>query len=179
MPSVLRNKGVIDMSTKPEQIHEALKHIDNKYSNINCGGCGVMATLIGEYLSNLTEIRIAVGVKECFSKELELSFDQIRHVLSDNVNTSVSDWYSHGISFNHVWVEFLWGNVWYSIDMQDMRKGTYGVDDVFIPYEGRLSLDNIKNLSNNITGWNTMFNRDQIPAIKHDIETKLKQVCSQ
>ena len=177
---ILRSEGVIVMSTKPEQIHEVLQGIENTYDYVNCGGCGVIASSVGQILSTITEVRIVVGAYDYNVKKQALSFLEIKQQLMDNLitNPSINDWEYLGVSFNHVWVEFLWEGEWYSMDTENIKQGTKHFHGRWDAYTEYLSIKDITQLSNNTDGWNCMFDRDQIPSIKHDLETKLQQVCS-
>ena len=168
------------MDIKVKQIHCVLSDIEQYYSNVNCGGCGVIASLVGQILSTITDVRIVVGAWDCNVKKQALSFLEIKQEFMANLisNPSIQDWESLGVSFNHVWVEFLWDGEWYSMDTENIKQGTNKFHTRWDAYKEYLSLEDITQLSNNTDGWNWMFDRNQIPAIKHDLETKLKQVCS-
>jgi len=159
-----------------KQIHSVLKKVENEYSNINCGGCGVIASILGEYLAAKTEVRVAIGAREYLIEKQEFSFDEIKEELSVNDNPSINDWETYGVSFNHVWIEFLWEGEWYSMDTEGMEQGTHKFHSTWNTYKERMSVEAITQLSNNITGWNTWFSREQIPNIKQDIENGLEAV---
>jgi len=161
-----------------KQIHSVLKKVENEYSNINCGGCGVIASILGEYLSTKTEVRVAIGAWDYNVIKQTLSFLEIKQeFLKENCNPSINDWERFGVSFNHVWIEFLWDGEWYSMDTEVIRQGTKLMfHGRWEPYDEYLPIEDITQLSNNITGWNTWFSREQIPSIRQDIENGLETV---
>lgn len=163
----------------PEILQETcqmLQQIDDKYCRINSGGCGAAAAIIGRCLSQMTRVRIAVRTYE----EPCDSIDNIReNVNRYNSKPSIDDWYDYGsIDFNHVWVEFEWAGVWYSVDTEALCEGEC-VDDYGEPYKERITLNDITMLASNPAGWNRMFDRDQIPDIERDILEGFGRVFNQ
>ena len=162
------------MDKKLIELHHALIEVYCEYSYINSGGCGVVAGIIGEYLARTTDVRIVVAAYDYNVEKQELSFSDIKTLLP--TDPSINNWEQYGVHFNHVWVEFLYKNKWYSVDTENISDDADNMYSHWEPYQERISVETINQLSNNTEGWNWLFDRAQIPSIKRALNKKLKAI---
>lgn len=159
----------------PKMKHFPLKKVNEialgaraKFDYINYGGCGMLAYIFARQLIKVVPTRIVMY------GNTNVSIDEIRpHV----TNNSYTEWMNHGMSIGHTWVEFKVGRTWYAIDTdhgvvphKKFRKYQGTVTD------GEISLDEIKGMAHDPNGWNEQFDRDQIPAIKRFINTRMNML---
>jgi hypothetical protein len=145
---------------------------NQKFRDVNSGGCGMMAYILARQLSKITKTRTVV----CGYGGGDLK------VARSNVNdNNINSWYKQNIKFTHVWVEFLWNKRWYAIDIKGIkpRKQMYGDSGRWSkPYDGSFTLKEIKELAHDDTygGWSSCFQRDQIPYMKKMINKEFNQL---
>lgn len=143
-------------------------NINRRYPDINSGGCCVFASLVGHELERRnidTKIIVASTCPE--DKGHKASIDDARlFVGRDNC---MSRWNDEGIQFSHVGIEFRLGDDVYHYDSngahpEDALLGIYRI------YPGRLTVKEATELANDGDGWNSMFDRDDIPGLRMRIQ---------
>lgn len=137
--------------------------VDNNIHYLNCGGCAVFASLMGQCLEKYGRVAIAVA-----SDESEVSsLDEVRINIDPN---SLDEWTDNGVYFTHVIVEFTYGGAKYHIDSTGVHKksGTTYIGNWSI-LKGRLTVSETTSLASH-TNWNWRFNRTQIPKMKRMID---------
>jgi len=158
------------------ELNELMEDIHMRFYDINYGGCGAMAAIIGNILQDRYEIRVAIRPSVYDSSNLDaLTFDDIREQVRNNCdNESISNWNDYGVSFGHMWVEFKHRNRWYAIDSGNCVPHKK-FEDYREKYNEYMTLEDVKILGDNFDGWNTHFDRSQLPKIKRIVikETKL------
>lgn len=144
---------------------------------LNYGGCGVFASRIAKAIQPyVTELECAV-IAYSYSYNPHVDLNDIKRKNS-NLN-SIRDWSNNGVSFNHVVLRFKYrGKQWY-YDSENIIGGNVVTDRLkrtFRGYvvDGHLTIDEITQLSDNLDGWNSQFDREiNIPkldkAIAHHI----------
>ena len=144
-----------------EQLNEAMEAFRNEFRSINSGGCCVMATLIAE---RLIDVVPDVEIKVYTWSEHD-DVDALREEIIDPMNKF--EWNEAGVSFTHVWVEFVLDGTRYAIDSD------HGVLEVAAfhsregrPMAGAFTLDEARSFAMDGQGWNSCFDRDQIPAMQ-------------
>ena len=146
---------------------ESLTALGNKinryYPEINSGGCCIYAAIVGEeLLARNIKTRIVIA-HWCRTK---VNIDYVRK--SSNPST-MEDWTDNDIHFNHVGVEFKYRRTWYSHDTDITVKSREGRLGGFFLYPGRLTVDEAKTLASSEHGWNSTFDRNNIPRIRNHI----------
>lgn len=137
-------------------------------SELNRGGCAVYASLVGRWLKQVVPVDVAVS-DDCSS----ISVAEARDI--GLVGTAdLDEWNNCGLTFGHVVLDFEYNGqqYWYDSNGAVPQSLTGGCDPTFhLPVlDGRLSVEEIIILAQVETGWNTRFNRNEIPKIKGIID---------
>ena len=136
------------------------KEIIRRYPYINCGGCCVYAAIITEELHKLNIP--AGGIVTTWDTPEYVDIDTIRHRVKSN---AINEWRSKGVNFTHVGVEFTYNNRKYHYDSEGCNLASKKFREYKV-YNGRLQLQEMKELTQRQRGWNTRFLRKDIPAIR-------------
>jgi hypothetical protein len=145
----------------------------DKFPYINHGGCCVYARAVAEAL---LQYRIkAKGIVSAYGAK---TWDQ-KHMALGNTRRKVKtnttfEWNEHGVCFAHVGLEFTYrGKVWhYDTDGCHLKTDElYGM----VIYRGRLSLEEMKDLTTGNQGWNTLFDKKHIPAVSKMVRQALQK----
>ena len=153
-----------------KKVNNILENASNKYRRINWGGCGFMAAIIAQHLAPIVDdINIV-----CYSGwSANTNIDAVRSQVKIN---SMDGWEGVGVGFGHVWVEFKWKNKWYAIDCEGIISRALMRHKWGNPGGGSFTLKEIKAISNNRSGWNDSFNRDQVPSMRNHIGRKFNNL---
>lgn len=156
---------IMNIVTKLDQLGvEVLR----RYPDINSGGCCVYAAMI---VAALHKHKIkAQGIVASWNAErmnyAGASIDTIRHYI---VKNTLTEWEDNGISFSHVGVEFEYKGLIRKTkrhyDTSGVRPAGKMLDSMPI-YKGRLDLNELRTLAGRKDGWNSTFDRKQIPALR-------------
>ena len=136
------------------------KVVQEKYPNINHGGCCVFAALVATELVN-QGIKVAGIVASYSSRKCERTIEQIKADLKKN---TLDEWEYNYVTFSHVGLEL-------TINGKKRHYDTNGVTCVkrtlnYMPlYNGRLTHTDLISLSRR-KGWNPAFNRREIPELR-------------
>ena len=152
-----------------KKIDNIMKKMRNNYEDINRGGCGITAALIATHLEKLAKIRIVT-----YGGEGDV--DKARHNVKNN---SVIEYNIHDIRFCHVWVEFRWKGRWYTIDSDGIRKRSDMYKKYCKPSKGHFTVEEMNEIGGREEGWNSMFDRDQIPNMKRMLERNFNKLIEQ
>jgi hypothetical protein len=141
------------------QLQSLADDVLEKYPNINSGGCCVFAAHVAQELQHHFKVRI-IAFSNNGNKN---NIDDIRPLIKKNVPT---EWRDNGCAFNHVVVEIMdnKGIVW-NYD----ACGIFPDDGSICTFErlqGYLTIKEALELANSKPGWNKVFNRRDIPAIR-------------
>jgi len=152
------------------KIRDFLSDYDENYDYINWGGCAVSAVLLAEALTSFVdELKIVVYDDNC-SNPQKVNINEMRNYISRN---TLPEWNELGIYFGHVWVEFKWKGRWYAIDSDGLKSRKEMYERWGVPLSGALSFKEMKELADSSRGWNSMFDRKQIPSMKKFVKKNL------
>jgi hypothetical protein len=141
-----------------EELTEELYHYD---SHIDWGGCCVMAGILGEKVKQHTLVRIAVK-ESMLATNTNNRCNPLHEARINTGNYKVSDWHKYGVTFGHVWLEFMHEGKWYGVDASD---GVWE-DENTGKFPDYLSVKEAQALGADAEGWNTSFNRNNIPGLQ-------------
>ncbi len=136
--------------------------IQDKYEMINNGGCCVYASIVGRELVRRgvrTRILVAASYDNIDIREKKKKIQDIQNI---------SEWNQNGIYFSHVGLSFQFGKSWFHYDTHGV-KAPDGKLGSFVLYKGYLTVGEGVILASSDRGWNTSFDRDDIPAIDKKI----------
>lgn len=143
--------------------------VTKDHPNLNFGGCGVYAYILGEHLK-----KMGFEVK-CFATQEELLFDSLTYkkfILSNRQGMSIWDWENYGVDFNHIGLAVKVEKYWYLHDANITKrfyKTTKEFDGEYLLPEF-FEVDVIKKIASKPYGWNPQFNRNEIPLIKKKVK---------
>lgn len=142
------------------KVRDFLDDFDSLFYRINWGGCAVAAAIIARHLLPYADdVRITAYDNWHRNKNIDRARHQVKH-------NTVRDWNAVGVAFTHVWVEFEWNGRWYAIDSEGLRSRKKMYKEWGIPFEGSFTVQEMNVLSRHQRGWNSAFDRDQIPAMR-------------
>ena len=144
--------------------------------DINFGGCGVMAGIVGEILE-LLGVPVEVVTSSDYGcspaearKRLYWDIEAEHDVLLDN-----TAWDSEGVSRSHLAVRFMLGRDMYTWDSDGLIKSDkyFGRRDcgepshvADYPFGEGMTVAECAYISSVPEGWNCSFDRDQIPQMR-------------
>jgi hypothetical protein len=143
------------------QLDSLGREVNRRFNKINNGGCCVYAALVAACLAKrgIVATGIVAGPQE---KDRPTNIDEVRKALP--VTNRKDLWNDGGVIFSHVGLELAGKNGVWHYDSNGMQKAGPTLDCMPI-YEGRLRLNEMQELADEIAGWNDMFDRKFIPAI--------------
>lgn len=131
------------------------------HHTINWGGCCVFAARVAHHLSQFvpTRIRVGQGWEGCDT----IRIDAVRERVESN---QPKEWNKAGLYFAHVIVEFEYKGKMYHYCADGVKKArsTTNMGGYRI-VEGHLTNQEAKELAESKNGWNTCFDRDEIPDV--------------
>lgn len=164
----------ISMRRKLHKLSAALQA--HGMHDINCGGCGVMAGIVGEILELL-----GVPVEVVTSSDYGCSPAEARQRLYWNTEAENdgrwdnSAWDSEGVSRLHLAVRFMLGSDLYTWDSDGLIKSDkyFGRRDLMwrphvadYPFGEGMTVAECAHISSFPEDWNCTFNRRQIPKMR-------------
>jgi len=151
-----------------QKLNAALRSIDQNHHSINRGGCAHMAVLLAKELEGYLEDMRITSV----ASEGVLDIDEARNNLYAN-NTDA--WSELGIGFKHVWIEGTIDSSHVAIDSTGVHEAEFTHELWGSPCNGSFTIEEMEELSNEETGWNTWFDRGQLPSIKALVKSTVRE----
>lgn len=148
-----------------KQILKICKTINKQVENINCGGCGVFAYLMGTALNKFDNCNTRVRVVSYSNKPKK----DLNSLVPENRNET-SEWNRNGVYFNHIVLEVTLNNKVFNIDSNGIYK-----DDNDTLIDGSIPVHFIKRIVSGRRGWNSWFDRTDIPLIAKSIRKFTKE----
>jgi hypothetical protein len=147
------------------------RRVLNLSPDINAGGCCVFAALVGARLEKIgKEVAIKVGSGNGRSRPL----DYYRQQVGSNRPT---EWNDVGLYFGHIVVEFFHDDDLYHYDATGMHFADGRTYDGGYPIaEGSLTVAEAAEMAADPGGWNTNFDRDDIPDIERLIDDTFNRI---
>jgi len=154
-----------------KQLRSNMVEFDSTFIRINWGGCAVVAAILAYYLKPLVD---EVKIRSYGGWSGSGDVDAARQKIQSN---TVREWNQQNIYFSHVWVEFKMKGHWYAIDAEGLhsRKEMWRLWGK--PNPGAFSLSEMRELAKVKTGWNSSFNREQIPKMKRMVAKQFKAIA--
>lgn len=137
-----------------KEILKVCKTVHESVEYLNHGGCGVFAFLLGSTLNQFENCQVKVKVVDYygnFHKRVEFAVPEDF--------TNVDNWTKNGLNFNHIILEV---KLKYCKPFYLDSTGVYQHEGILV---GSLDLIHIEAISKVNRGWNSTFNRKQIPKI--------------
>lgn len=145
--------------------------VNCKFKQINYGGCGVYAALVGKALQDMNvkvKVLLAGAWHGCDSH-----VDEARKFVK-NVGRK-RQWCDNGVSFGHVGLEFYWKGRKYHYDSNGCHKPEKSLDGCLI-YKGRLTVEECIAVAREREGWNESFNRRGLPTLRKMVKDHFDQM---
>lgn len=131
---------------------------------LNCGGCGVYASIVSDALT-------ALGIEHEIVACLDES-DSIDEVRPDDP-LDPREWYDNNAKFLHVGLRMIVGAEAWLYDSDGFYPAEDRVLNSWTVADGALTPDEIRALAGYTRRWNRTFDRSQIPALKELVATTL------
>lgn len=165
---------------RKRRLHVALnalaKEANAKLDYLNCGGCGVFAAEVAEYLHRMGyATRIACSTSAWVSRQ---NLDELRERIArqNNGRCTASDWHNNEVSMAHLAVEYEYttkrGRVirrFFESAQGDRRASKTMTTDGWNEFrvcEGRFTIREMRDLAGYAPAWNPRFDRTQIPRLR-------------
>lgn len=163
------------MNTVIEQLNEAASRVENAIPNINSGGCGVYAAIVGRRLKK--EYGISPRVKIASWSEAPSIEAVVRRFYASKLRTLQDVNRRLGFTVEHallvfkldsrLWIHDATGTEEYEPEHYT-RWNPSGFDVEFVP--GTAPLRWISAIARYRYGWNTSFDRREIPFIRQTVD---------
>jgi len=172
------NKSIATQSESMMGIVTKLNQLGNdvmeRYPDLNKGGCCVYAAMIVAALKkhDITARGIVASYGARKPGWLTTDIATINKARKNIQKNTLQEWQENGISFAHVGVEFSINGVKKHYDSSGVRAAGRKLDDMPI-YDGRLEYKELRAVAAKKDGWNTSFNRRDIPALRKLVKSRL------
>jgi hypothetical protein len=155
------------------------KEVSNKIKHVNSGGCCVFAAEVASILREIVPIRLLVSSPD-YGDSVNYSLTDARPNV--NGNNTVEGWNSCDIYFGHVFIELIYDGETYHYDSTGMNQPGYNYEteratDPAFGYDvlhGALSFTEAVELASCEYGWNSVFDREQIPKLRKIVRKHLQ-----
>lgn len=155
-----------------DEVNDAVLGLCEVAHAINSGGCGVVCSLLMPLLQpHVDDLRVT----SCgWGGDSDLDLSEVSPYVEHPGTTY--DWNEQGVGFQHMWVEFDVDGETYAIDCE----GICDSGDMCIrwgkPYSGSFTPDEVERLAAHSVGWNRVFDRDQIPAMREHLHEAFARI---
>jgi hypothetical protein len=162
------------------QLRRLGRAVEDQFPSINYGGCGVYAAAVAERLQALG-VQVDVCVSDSgHESSVEAARNNLRHNGWNPTNANARQWTEAGLSFAHLGVRFKHKRHWYVHDTAAIWQGrTRGLgahrrtgsvfDDHGPRYEvlpDGMTPAEARAIADDPRGWNSTFDRDDIPEVR-------------
>ncbi len=135
-----------------------------KIKRINYGGCAVVAYAIATRIGIKTKVKVS-GYNANYYKTSLNKIEKTFKEKYDIDDPNLDDWDDRGVDFNHVFIEFKYEGKSYYWDSDGLTDANGWDCEGEKVYNGDISMRTIRNLAGKSNGWNTRFNRNDIPKL--------------
>lgn len=148
-----------------KMLNALAKDVEGNIHRVNWGGCGMFASQVAFQLKHVLNVKdVVLRVGDYESNDGEESINNVRNHIKKN---TVGHWNQAGIYFGHIIVEFRYRNKLYHYDTYG---GVIAAQDVtkmngYPLYQDHMTIEEGLQLAYCRSGWNTCFDRDQIPKM--------------
>lgn len=149
-----------------EMLNALGEEAETTINNLNSGGCAVFAAHVGyhlKYRAGISNVRLRIG--HSFADECDQipTIEEARKNTHSNANAH--DWNDVGVHFGHVIVEFELDDRVYHYDSSGVTRAAGVTENFgFVLHKGALTIEEGLQIACDPSGWNSSFNRSQIPT---------------
>src|SRR5690606_16191707 len=136
------------------------EELSSRFYFINSGGCGAMACIVYRKLEKILPVELVI--KDWGSYTIE----DLRTRIT-NPKPEYEDWNRHGLYFGHVFLLITLGDTQYGWDSDEL----FEYDPMRQDYKRGFKIDDLERISFRQVGWNSTFDRKQIPKIKKYVDS--------
>lgn len=145
--------------------------ISTKFDSVNSGGCGVVAAFVAQCLE-WCNVESQIKVQGYGNKHIDY---HRAHLDVPSDEATAVDWNNAGMSIYHVVVEFNLNGTTYHFDSNGVIPAGTNYESMPIA-DGSLTVDEMLTMISVPVGWNTRFDRNQIPDMMETIAKHLSQL---
>lgn len=166
---------------RKRRLHAALNALANeanaKLEDLNCGGCGVFAAEVAQYLQRMgyaTRIACSTGCWGFGGQNIDAMRERIMR--TNNGRCTASDWHNNEVSMSHLAVEYDYTTKrgrtvrrFYESAQGDRPASKTMTTDGWNEFrvcEGRFTVAEMRDLADYVPAWNPRFERSQIPKLR-------------
>ncbi len=142
-----------------KEILDLCSEIDNSVEYLNHGGCGVFAFLVGSRLEKFDNCAVKVRVVDFYG---EFTGNIEKAIPSDF--SDIRNWEKNGVAFNHIVLEVKLKH------LKPFFLDSHGIYESEKIVEGSIPVGFIQYIVQASKGWNSAFNRRQIPTIMRKVK---------
>ena len=171
------NTNPVDRELMANRIWEAVDVVACDIDNINRGGCGIFAVALCEELhkQGFTDAKIRTynyDFRPVYNHPRPNLSEIERELAANGCDArNMSNWRDAGAFFVHIVVEFN-GRFWDSEGSVAVENGARW-NRMYVLDEGHISLDNMRGMVDDPYGWNTIFDRGDIPKLRKTLKMML------
>ncbi len=147
-----------------------INNLDNKFDSLNAGGCAVVAYMLARELCSVG-INAKVVWLSSFGATKE-DFDKV--LVANNNSVSLRELNQSNINCAHCMV-LVNGKL---IDSTGVHKNRDNMTWKHYKILNIVSWDIVEPIAKNEYGWNSSFNREQIPAVENTIKNIVKDLVN-
>lgn len=160
-----------------QKLEDLGEFVSSREPRVNSGGCCVFAACVGSRLASLGIP--SWGVVADSSTKVDIATARRNGNTNGRRLSTPTDWYSVGVGFNHVLLQFAYEDAVWTYDAEHLVQGTPHQDPTLgnpiVP--GYLTIAELRRLAATPVGWNSMFPRETgIPLIRRAVKKYLPTV---
>lgn len=149
-----------------DALNQLAYDLDSEFEEINAGGCGAMAAMVGKHLE-----RMGV-VCDVATPDYGSVAGKVRNSVGDR--SMPHEWDDNGMSRSHLAIRFKIGT---SVRLWDTDNGVVDHIDRW-ELSGKdmglgLTVQECAWISDSGVGWNSCFDRDQLPGMQYMVDNAL------
>lgn len=162
----------IDENKLADELEYAMAEVTDMFYDINCGGCGAMASILGRALEPYFPVRVAV---HHYNTERDFYYIKNNTYNGDIRGLTLDDFHDNNYGCNHVWLEFKVNGEWWSMDCERVAPRSLELPGWPAPCETRVAVEDMEILAASGYGWSSCFDRGQLPDMREEVPKLVRE----
>ena len=155
-------------------LNSELPYIDMHFPDLNCGGCGAFALYLSKELDKIGVDHSIVWIGENYGDCDEDTHELLHSVFHDNGQWSnVTNFHDVDISLTHIMIDIDG----YLVDSTGVYMSLDDTEFYMKSELGVITQEQLEWLVSNPEGWNSWFNRDDMPKVNKMVKKAMKKIA--